>query len=129
MYYAHKPATSNQSCEANIIINKERVYKASSDGGNSLSTEVPIGNDDLVICPRSIKRQPCQMWTNRRPHQYYRNRINMQSSSSGTEPIITGSRSHMSVSTKQGCGSELQQSITTESLKGNIGCSSFETCE
>ncbi|KAI0985111.1 hypothetical protein GJ496_001065 [Pomphorhynchus laevis] len=91
--YTHKPAMSNH-----------------------LSTEVTIGNDDLVECPSSTKRQPCRIWTNGRPHQYYRNRLNMQSSNSGTEPIITGSRSHMSVLTKQGCGSELQQSITTESL-------------
>ncbi|KAI0989235.1 hypothetical protein GJ496_004878 [Pomphorhynchus laevis] len=52
----------------------------------------------------------------------------MQSISSGTEPIIAGSRSPMSVLTKQGCGSKLQQIITTESLSGNIGCSAFDTC-
>ncbi|KAI0982445.1 hypothetical protein GJ496_011432 [Pomphorhynchus laevis] len=52
----------------------------------------------------------------------------MQSISSGTKLIITGSRSPMSVLTKQRCGSELQQSITTESLSGNIGCNSFDTC-
>ncbi|KAI0983043.1 hypothetical protein GJ496_001792 [Pomphorhynchus laevis] len=34
----------------------------------------------------------------------------------------------MSVLTKQVCGSELQQSITTEIQSGNIGCSSFDTC-
>ncbi|KAI0984787.1 hypothetical protein GJ496_008791 [Pomphorhynchus laevis] len=34
----------------------------------------------------------------------------------------------MSVLTKQGCGFEPQQSITTESLSGNICCSSFDTC-
>ncbi|KAI0977937.1 hypothetical protein GJ496_003549 [Pomphorhynchus laevis] len=51
--YAHKPVTSNQSCEANIIINEQRVCEASSYGCNSLSTEVTIGNDDLAICSSS----------------------------------------------------------------------------
>ncbi|KAI0984788.1 hypothetical protein GJ496_008792 [Pomphorhynchus laevis] len=77
MYYAHNPATSNQSCEANIIINEQRVCEASSYGCNSLSTEVTIGNDDLVICSSSTKRQPCRIWTNGRPRQYYRNRLNI----------------------------------------------------
>ncbi|KAI0978156.1 hypothetical protein GJ496_007543 [Pomphorhynchus laevis] len=126
--YAHKLATSNQSCEANILINEHRVCEASYYGCNSLSTEVAIKNDDLVICPSSTKLQPSRIWTNGRQHKYYRNRIKMQSSSSGTEPIITGSRSPMSVLTKQGCRSEFQQSITTENLSGNIGCSSFDTC-
>ncbi|KAI0982677.1 hypothetical protein GJ496_005375 [Pomphorhynchus laevis] len=126
--YDHKPATSNQSCEANSIINEQRVCETSSYGYNSLSTDVTIGSDDLIICPSSTKRQPRRIWTNGLPHQYYRNRLNMQSSSSKTESIITGSRSPMSVLTNQVCGSELQQSISTESLSGNIGCSSFDPC-
>ncbi|KAI0982022.1 hypothetical protein GJ496_001752 [Pomphorhynchus laevis] len=94
----------------------------------NLSTEVTIGNNGIVICPSSTKRQPCRIWTNGRPYQYYRNQLNMQSSSSGTKPIITDSRSPMYVLTKQGCESEFQQSITTESLSGNIDCSFFGTC-
>ncbi|KAI0984184.1 hypothetical protein GJ496_001138 [Pomphorhynchus laevis] len=128
IYYALKPATSNQSCEANSIRNEQRVCKASSYGCNSLSTEITIGNDDPVICPSITKWNPCRIWTNGRPHQYCRNRFKMQSTSSGTEPIITGSRSPMSVLTKQGCGSNLQQSITIESPSGNIGCNYIDTC-